>query len=66
MSWSEEGDKDSDYKQATIDEESEDWESGGELQPQKASATVPQGNSTMLAQMETGTDQETKDKKTEE
>ena len=57
MSCNEDGDKDSDYKQATSDEGSEDWESGGEIQPQKASATVPQGDNIMLAQMETGTDQ---------
>ena len=68
MSCSEDGDKDSDYKQATSDEGSEDWESGGEIQPQKASATVPQGDDIMLAQMETGTDedctdQESKDQK---
>ena len=66
MFCSEEGDKDSEYKQATSDGESEDWESGGEIQPQKAGATVPQGDSIMLAQMKTGTDQETKDQKATE
>ena len=71
MSCNEDGDKDSDCKQATSDEGSEDWESGGAIQPQKASATVPQGDNIMLAQMETGTDQdctdqESKDQKTAE
>ena len=71
MSCSEDGDKDSDYEQEASDKGSEDWESGGETQPQKASATVPQGDDIMLAQMETGTDQdctdqESKDQKTAE
>ena len=61
-------DKDSDYKQETSDEERRGWESGGEIQLEKASATVPQGDTIMLTHIETSTyqdctNQEMKDQK---
>lgn len=66
MSYTEEDDKDSDYKQVRSDQESEDRESRGERQLQKASGAVSQGGNILLAQMGTGTDQGMKNQQTVE